>query len=80
MVSETDGRFVGFVHSESNTSAEVFVTLLETLNHILEATVNKNVVRSHTRRSRIGVRPCAVPCQCHDFTLVASESRVRSGA
>lgn len=45
MVSETDGRFVGFVHSESNTSAEVFVTLLETLNHILEATVNKNVVR-----------------------------------
>jgi hypothetical protein len=45
MVSESDGRFVGFVHSESNTSAEVFVTLLETLNHILEATVNKNVVR-----------------------------------
>jgi len=34
-------RFVGFVHSESNASAEVFVTLLETVNNVVEAVVDK---------------------------------------
>jgi len=35
------GRFVGFAHSESNASAEVFVTLLETVNNVVEAVVDK---------------------------------------
>jgi len=37
-------RFVGFTHCESNTSAEVCVTLLETLANILDATVNRDTV------------------------------------
>ena len=44
VVSETSGRFQGFVHSESNTSAEVFVTLLETLNCIVEAGVGNDTL------------------------------------
>jgi hypothetical protein len=35
------GRFMGFVHSESQASAEVFVTLLETVNNVVEAVVDK---------------------------------------
>lgn len=45
VVMSSTGRFMGFLHSESNTSAEVFITLLDTLNHVLDATVNKDVVR-----------------------------------
>ncbi len=37
-------RFQGFVHSESNTSAEVFVILLDTLTRVLEATLDKDPV------------------------------------
>lgn len=44
LICESSNRFQGFVHSESNTSAEVFVTLLETVNNILDASVNKNMI------------------------------------
>lgn len=49
------GRFVGFVHSESSASAEVFVTLLETVNNVVEAVVDKvgrGVERNRRRRQR----------------------------
>lgn len=39
-----DSKFVGFTHSESNTSAEVFVTLMETVGNVLEATVNRDTL------------------------------------
>lgn len=44
LICQSSHRFQGFVHSESNTSAEVFITLLETVNNILDATVNKKTI------------------------------------
>lgn len=46
------GRFQGFGHSAGNASAEVFVTLLETLNNLVEGVVNK--VRKGNKRRRVG--------------------------